>query len=362
MIELKQIKKVYEGKRGKVTALKEINLTVNAGEIYGIIGYSGAGKSTLIRLINMLEKPTEGEIWVNGLRMDRMKYSQLRIARQQIGMIFQHFNLLWSRTVSENIAFPLEIAGVPKDEIDVRVTELIDLVGLSDKANSYPSELSGGQKQRVGIARALANRPKVLLSDEATSALDPKTTDSILTLLEEINKKLGITIILITHEMHVIQKICHRVAIIDNGEIVEEGPVIELFTHPKKEITKEFVKQVTIQHFSETTHLYEVRNQGLRETDRLVTDKLGTNRKATNKNATSKQVLKCTFLGDKANQSIISKWIKALDVEVNILEGNIQNVQGYSYGTLVIEVDVPVNQLEASLQFLESYGVEIEVI
>lgn len=357
MIELKQIKKIYEGKRGSVTALKEINLTVNEGEIYGIIGYSGAGKSTLIRLINMLEKPTEGEIWVNEQRMDKLRYSQLRVARQQIGMIFQHFNLLWSRTVRENIAFPLEIAGVQKDEIEARVSELIDLVGLTDKANSYPSELSGGQKQRVGIARALANRPKVLLSDEATSALDPKTTDSILTLLEKINKKLGITIILITHEMHVIQKICQRVAIIDNGEIVEEGSVIELFTQPKKEITKEFVKQVVIQHYSEMTHLYEAGNQDSLLIDRLDTEKLRIDREASNKH-----LLKCTFLDDKANQPIISKWIKAIDVDVNILEGNIQNVQGYSYGTLVIEVDVSVNQLEASIQFLESYGVKVEVI
>jgi len=343
MIELKKVKKVYEGKRNRITALKEINLKVNAGEIYGIIGYSGAGKSTLIRLINMLEQPTEGEIWVDDQRMDKLKYSQLRRARQQIGMIFQHFNLLWSRTVKENIAFPLEIAGVPKEEIELRVTELIDLVGLTDKANSYPSELSGGQKQRVGIARALANRPKVLLSDEATSALDPKTTDSILTLLEEINKKLGITIILITHEMHVIQKICHRVAIIDNGEIVEEGTVIDLFTHPKMEITKEFVKQIAIQHYREVAeHNSETVTQ-----DSLVT---------------SKHILKCTFLGDKVDQPIISKWIKALNVDVNILEGNIQNVQGYSYGTLFIEVDVAANQLAASIQFLESYGVEVEVI
>lgn len=358
MIELKQVKKVYEGKRARVTALKEINLKVNQGEIYGIIGYSGAGKSTLIRLINMLEKPTEGEIWVDDKRMDKLNNSELRKARQQIGMIFQHFNLLWSRTVWENIAFPLEIAGVPKEEINIRVSELIDLVGLADKANSYPSELSGGQKQRIGIARALANRPKVLLSDEATSALDPKTTDSILTLLEEINQKLGITIILITHEMHVIQKICHRVAIIDNGEIVEEGPVIELFTSPKKGITTEFVKQVAVQHYSEVVeHSSKVVAQ-----DMLVEGKFATNNQATYKQATNKYVLKCTFLGDKANQPIISKWIKELNIEANILEASIQHVQGYSYGTLIIEVDVPVNQLTDSVQFLESYGVEVEVI
>ncbi len=238
MIKLHKVKKVYASKAEEVVALKEINLDIQKGEIYGIIGYSGAGKSTLIRLINMLEEPTDGDIVVDGRLMSQLSQNDLRKARQEIGMIFQHFNLLWSRTVWQNIAFPLEIAGVQKAEIERRVNELIDLVGLTEKANAYPSELSGGQKQRVGIARSLANRPKVLLSDEATSALDPKTTDSILELLQEINRKMGITIILITHEMHVIQKICHKVAVIDQGEIVEEGPVLEVFAHPKKESQK----------------------------------------------------------------------------------------------------------------------------
>ncbi|OEF99407.1 methionine ABC transporter ATP-binding protein [Vulcanibacillus modesticaldus] len=246
MIKLNNVQKIYDNNKQRVTALKNINLEIKSGEIYGIIGYSGAGKSTLIRLINMLENPTAGEIWVNGQRMDRLNNEKLRLARQKIGMIFQNFNLLSSRTVRQNIAFPLEIAGYPKEKIDKRVSELIKLVGLTERADAYPSELSGGQKQRVGIARALANNPEVLLSDEATSALDPKTTESILNLLWEINRKFGITIILITHEMHVIKKICHRVAVIDGGEIVEEGPVTEVFGNPKKEITKEFVKQVPV--------------------------------------------------------------------------------------------------------------------
>lgn len=337
MIRLNKVKKVYVNKNKKVTALKEINLEVKDGEIFGIIGYSGAGKSTLIRIINMLETPTSGEVWVDNKQMDKLSSSELRKARQEIGMIFQHFNLLWSRTVRDNIAFPLEIAGLSKDEIDARVTELMELVGLAEKANAYPSELSGGQKQRVGIARALANRPKVLLSDEATSALDPKTTDSILSLLAEINRKLGITIILITHEMHVIQNICNRVAIIDDGEIVEEGPVLEVFTHPKLNITKEFVKQIS----------------GLHDTEEIHENSLAL------KNS---HILKCTFLGDKANQPIISNWIKTLNVEANILEGNIQNVQGFPYGTLFIEINVEENQLEESIRFLNSYGVEVEVV
>lgn len=337
MIRLNKVKKVYVNKNKKVTALKEINLEVKDGEIFGIIGYSGAGKSTLIRIINMLETPTSGEVWVDNKQMDKLSSSELRKARQEIGMIFQHFNLLWSRTVRDNIAFPLEIAGLSKDEIDARVTELMELVGLAEKANAYPSELSGGQKQRVGIARALANRPKVLLSDEATSALDPKTTDSILSLLAEINRKLGITIILITHEMHVIQNICNRVAIIDDGEIVEEGPVLEVFTHPKLNITKEFVKQISGLHDTEEIHEHSLALK-------------------------NSHILKCTFLGDKANQPIISNWIKTLNVEANILEGNIQNVQGFPYGTLFIEINVEENQLEESIRFLNSYGVEVEVV
>lgn len=244
MIRLKQIKKVFQSKEQTVVALEEINLEIAKGEIFGIIGYSGAGKSTLIRIINLLEKPTSGEVWVDNLRIDRLSPEKLRKARQQIGMIFQHFNLLASQTVEKNIALPLEIAGVPKDKIKQRVAELLELVGLSDRASSYPAQLSGGQKQRVGIARALANSPKVLLCDEATSALDPKTTNSILSLLKEINHRLGITIVLITHEMPVIEKICDKVAIIDEGIIVEEGFVAEVFNNPSKAVTKEFVRQV----------------------------------------------------------------------------------------------------------------------
>ena len=337
MIKLEKVKKVYESNKQKVVALKEINLDIKSGEIYGIIGYSGAGKSTLIRLINMLERPTQGQIWIDQKLMNQLSDKDLRAARQEIGMIFQHFNLLWSRTVRGNIAFPLEIAGLAKEEIDQRVNELIQLVGLADRADAYPSELSGGQKQRVGIARALANRPKVLLSDEATSALDPKTTDSILELLQEINKKMGITVILITHEMHVIQKICHRVAVIDDGEIVEEGSVFEVFTHPKKSITKEFVKQVTETKMVDETLRYLPHDS-------------------------SSYILKCSFVGETANKPIISQWVKTVNVDVNIIEGNIQHVQGSSYGTLLIQINVPREKLDESIAFLQQNGVEVEVV
>jgi len=224
-----------------VRALSDVSLAIQEGEVFGIIGYSGAGKSTLIRMINLLEKPTSGTITIDGRSLTDLDERQLREERRSIGMIFQHFNLLWSRTVAENIAFPLELTKLKKKQREDRIAELIRMVGLEGKESAYPSQLSGGQKQRVGIARALANNPKVLLCDEATSALDPKTTDSILTLLSEINKTLGLTIILITHEMTVIRKICDRVAVLDGGKIVEQGTVESVFSNPQQTITQEFV-------------------------------------------------------------------------------------------------------------------------
>lgn len=221
MISLNNVLKKFSTKQGTIVAVEEVNLDIKKGEIFGIIGYSGAGKSTLIRLLNGLEKPTSGQIIVNNQDITKINEVKLRQVRQKVSMIFQHFNLLWSRTVAENIAFPLEIAGVPKEQRNTRVNELIELVGLEGRGHYYPSQLSGGQKQRVGIARALANRPEVLLCDEATSALDPETTDSILDLLVSINEKLGLTIVLITHEMQVIQKICGRVAVMEKGHVVE---------------------------------------------------------------------------------------------------------------------------------------------
>jgi D-methionine transport system ATP-binding protein len=241
LIQLSNIKKTFQTEHGVVHALSDVNLEIKEGEIFGIIGYSGAGKSTLIRLINLLEKPTSGTIMIEGRHLTDFNERQLREKRRTIGMIFQHFNLLWSRTVAQNIAFPLELTKMKKKQRDERIAELIQMVGLEGKESAYPAELSGGQKQRVGIARALANNPKVLLCDEATSALDPKTTDSILSLLSKINKTFGLTIILITHEMAVIRKICDRVAVLDKGRIVEEGNVDDVFAHPQQTITQEFV-------------------------------------------------------------------------------------------------------------------------
>src|SRR5699024_297082 len=232
LISINGLKKVYHLVKEEITAVDDISLQINEGDIFGVIGYSGAGKSTFVRLLNRLEEPTAGSISMQGKEMTTLSNKELRVARQDIGMIFQHFNLLWSRTTAE------------KNERKKRVQELIDLVGLNGREHAYPSQLSGGQKQRVGIARALANNPKVLLCDEATSALDPDTTNAILDLLLDINKKLGLTIILITHEMHVIRKICNRVAVMEAGSVIEQGDVMEVFTNPKHDVTKKFVDQV----------------------------------------------------------------------------------------------------------------------
>ncbi|MED3646662.1 methionine ABC transporter ATP-binding protein [Halalkalibacterium halodurans] len=335
MISLDGIRKVFKAKTGSVTAVDGVNLKINEGEIFGVIGYSGAGKSTLIRMLNMLERPTEGSVIVAGKDLSKLSDRDLRIERQKIGMIFQHFNLLWSRTVRKNIAFPLEIAGVPKKEREKRVNELINLVGLEGREEAYPSQLSGGQKQRVGIARALANNPKVLLCDEATSALDPKTTDSILDLLVDINEKLGLTIVLITHEMHVIRKICHRVAVMESGKVVEEGPVLDVFRKPKEHITKEFVKQVTEPEETVQHLLNEVK---------------------------SGRIVQLTFVGESAEKPLITNLIRTFAVDVNILQGKISKTQEGSYGTLFIHLDGPKDEIEKAITYMHEQQLELEVI
>lgn len=338
MITLSSLKKVFQTKDGQVTAVDDINLTINQGEIYGIIGYSGAGKSTLIRTLNMLERPSSGTVEVAGKNLSLLTKKELRLARQEISMIFQHFNLLWSRTVRENISFPLEIAGVPRAKRKERVEELIKLVGLEGRGESYPSQLSGGQKQRVGIARALANNPKVLLCDEATSALDPKTTDSILDLLVNINEKLGLTIVLITHEMHVIRKICHRVAVMESGKIVEEGPVLEVFRQPTQEMTKEFVKQVTEPEETKETvkHLLAETSTG--------------------------KIVQLTFVGADAEKPLISQMIRHFQVDINILQGKISQTQNGPYGALFVHIDGNAEEVNKAIQFVKEKKVKVEVI
>ncbi|MGA9227611.1 MAG: methionine ABC transporter ATP-binding protein [Mesobacillus sp.] len=338
MITIKKAKKIYASKKGEVKAVDDVNLEVKEGEIYGVIGYSGAGKSTLIRMLNGLEIPTSGSVVVAGREVSRIKGAQLRKARQEISMIFQHFNLLWSRTVAENIAFPLEIAGVSKSERDERVKELISLVGLDGRGDAYPSQLSGGQKQRVGIARALANNPKVLLGDEATSALDPETTDQILDLLVDINKRLGLTIVLITHEMHVIRKICHRVAVMEGGKIVETGPVLEVFKNPQQPITKRFVQQVTEPDETKETvdHLLSLYPHG--------------------------RVVQLTFVGEGAEQPLITNLVREFPIMVNILQGKISQTQNGSYGTLFIHLDGEESDLQRAIEFIGKQEVGVEVV
>ena len=241
MIELKHICKTFDSGGGEVEALKDVSLTIEKGEIYGIIGMSGAGKSTLVRCMNLLERPTSGEIWVNGQELEKMTSKELRRARGEITMIFQHFNLLMQRTCLRNVCFPMELGGMKKADAEKRARELLDLVGLPDKANAYPAQLSGGQQQRVAIARALATKPKVLLCDEATSALDPKTTRQILELIQDINRKLGITVVVITHQMSVVKEICTHVAILDDGEVVEDGLVSAVFSAPKSQAARHLV-------------------------------------------------------------------------------------------------------------------------
>ncbi len=319
-------------------AVDNVSLQIDKGEIFGVIGYSGAGKSTFVRLINRLEEPTEGSITIHDQDITNMPQHLLRTKRQKIGMIFQHFNLLWSRTVLENISFPLEIAGISRKERKEKALELVELVGLTGKEDAYPSQLSGGQKQRVGIARALANDPEVLLCDEATSALDPETTDDILDLLVSINKKLGLTIILITHEMHVIQKICHRVAVMENGKVVELGDVLDVFVKPQSPTTKRFVQQLNpLEH--EEGNLTSFIND--REDN---------------------EVVKLHFIGKDASRALISEVIKSFDIEVNILQGSISPTQEGAYGTLFIEIHAEKDVLTKAIHFIEDAGVEVEVL
>lgn len=337
MIQLANVNKRFGTSSTAITAVDGVNLTIEEGKIYGIIGYSGAGKSTLIRLLNGLEQPTEGTVEVNGRKISSIGGKELRQARQKISMIFQHFNLLWSRTVKENITFPLEIAGVKKEDRERKASELIELVGLGGREDAYPSQLSGGQKQRVGIARALANDPEVLLCDEATSALDPETTDAILDLLTSINERLGLTIVLITHEMHVIRKICHEVAVMEAGRVVETGDVLQVFQAPKEAITKRFVSQVTEPEDSKKVMA-------------LMRDDYpeGT-------------LVKLAFVGERTEQPVLAQLIREYPVDVSILQGNIQQTRGGAYGTLILQLTGDAQATANAIQYLHEQGVQTEV-
>jgi len=339
MIELKHITKIFHTQKGDIEACYDVNLTIQNGEIFGVIGYSGAGKSTLVRIINQLEKQTSGEVVIDGEDISQLSPQALRQKRMKIGMIFQHFNLLWSRTVKRNIELPLEIAGIDKEIREKKTKELIELVGLQGRENAYPSELSGGQKQRVGIARALANDPTILLCDEATSALDPDTTEQILDLLKKINKQLGITIVMITHQMEVVQKVCHRIAVMSDGQVVEEGHVKDIFEHPKHMITRRFVRDIS---------------------SKVTDDQLNENLKTIYPNGI---LLRLTFDEDIARQPIVSKVIKGTDLDISIVSGNLTNTIDSSFGILIINVlGGNQEQYDHIIQVFKNYQVNVEVI
>lgn len=339
-IIIDQVKKVYAARRtsAAVTALDDVSITVPEGAIVGVIGRSGAGKSSLIRLINGLERPTQGRVIVNGTEITALREADLRRARRSIGMIFQHFNLLSSRTAYDNVALPLEIAGASRSEIAKTVGPLLDLVGLSDKRDRYPAELSGGQKQRVGIARALVTNPKVLLSDEATSALDPETTDQILELLRTINKSLRLTILFITHEMEVVKQLADRVVVIEQGRIVEEGTTFDVFASPRHEVTRRFVSSVTGSGAPEW-----LRNQLLPE-----------------RPVGGKAVLRIAFKGHEASQPLVSRIARKFDVDLNILAGQIEMIAGHPFGSLVISTAAPASVLKDIADQLVSDGNSVE--
>ena len=341
MIKLNNITKIFTLPDKKLTALDNVSLHVPKGQICGVIGASGAGKSTLIRCVNLLERPTHGAVLIDDVDLTQLSDAELVKTRRQIGMIFQHFNLLTSRTVFENVALPLELENKSKAEIQEKTTALLALVGLSDKHNVYPANLSGGQKQRVAIARALASDPKVLLCDEATSALDPATTQSILKLLKEINRTLGITILLITHEMEVVKRICDQVAVIDKGRLIEQGTVSEIFSNPKTELAQEFIRS--------TFHI-------------TLPEEYLENLSDTPKHAKSYPIIKFEFTGRSVDAPLLSQASKKFGVELSILTSQIDYAGGIKFGFTIAEVEGDEDAITQAKVYLMENNVRVEVL
>lgn len=326
MIELIDLNKTFKTSQGEVHAVKDINLTIDDGDIFGIIGFSGAGKSTLVRCINLLERPTSGKVIVNGTDLMTLSRKQLRSARKKIGMIFQQFNLLAQRTVEANVRYPLDIAGVKKSAAESRVKELLELVDLSDKADAYPSQLSGGQKQRVAIARALASDPEIILCDEATSALDPITTRSILSLLQELNSKLGVTIVVITHEMRVVEQICTKVAVMSDGEIKEKGNVRDVFLNPKSETAKRLIDPSSDSGISQM----------------------------------GKNMIRVAFTGEESGDPVISDMTIKCNTMVSIVSANTENIGGKAFGQMVLELPADESEQKRIKEYLDGRGIHYE--
>ena len=341
MIRLENISKdfVVDGKT--VHAVKDVTIEIDKGQIFGIIGFSGAGKSTLVRCINLLERPTSGKVFLEDTELTALPYKKLRKARQKIGMIFQSFILMPSRTVYENIELPLKHNGYPKDKRKQRIEELLSLVELSDKGNNYPSQLSGGQKQRVAIARALAGEPKVLLCDEATSALDPKTTSQILALLKRLNQELKLTIVIITHQMSVVKDICDRAAVMEQGEVIEQGYVYDLFSNPKTKLTKSFMD--TANNFGSFFDILDEKGSLADVSD-------GTH------------IYLLTYTGDVAGKALMSEIYKKFIVESNILYGNIDYIKGKPLGKLAVNLTGDKDKIEEAVEYIKNSGVQLEVL
>lgn len=341
MIDIQHVTKTFQTKADDVHAVKDVTLQIDDGEIFGVIGFSGAGKSTLIRCLNLLERPTSGEVVIDGLNLTSLSAKELREMRKKIGMIFQHFNLMRSRTVFQNIAFPLKNSKLSKTEIEKKVSDLLELVDLSDKRDAYPSQLSGGQKQRVAIARALANNPKVLLCDEATSALDPQTTRSILKLLKEVNERLNLTIVLITHEMGVIKEICDRVAVMENGQVVECGKVLDVFANPQANITKNFINTT-----SSIARIYEM----VQENQPIT-------------NLQSNQTLVHLKYGvSNTKEAMLSHVSREFNVDTSIIFGNVEVIHGMPIGDMVVILEASSENVQKAISYFEQNNVEVEVI
>lgn len=341
MIRLENVSKTFTDSNKEVHAVNNVSLTINDGDIFGIIGFSGAGKSTLVRCINLLEKPTDGKVFVDDAEITALSGKELRKARKKIGMIFQHFNLMPSRTIFGNVAYPLRGSGLSKEEIKEKVHHLLELVGISEKENAFPSQLSGGQKQRVAIARALANDPNILLCDEATSALDPQTTKSILKLLQQLNQTLGITVVVITHEMAVVKEICNRVAVMDHGDVVEEGEVFHVFASPKEPLTRSFIKT--------TSNLQKIEELIAADSPVVATKK-------------GELIVRLSYVEKNTSEPLISTVTQKFGIILNIVFGDVEIVQNAPIGGTVAIVSGESSRIDEALQYLRDKNVGVEVI
>lgn len=341
MIRLENVSKTFTDSNKEVHAVNNVSLTINDGDIFGIIGFSGAGKSTLVRCINLLEKPTEGKVFVDDAEITALSGKELRKARKKIGMIFQDFNLMPSRTIFGNVAYPLRGSGFSKEEIKEKVHHLLELVGISEKENAFPSQLSGGQKQRVAIARALANDPNILLCDEATSALDPQTTKSILKLLQQLNQTLGITVVVITHEMAVVKEICNRVAVMDHGDVVEEGEVFHVFASPKEPLTRSFIKT--------TSNLQKIEELIAADSPVVATKK-------------GELIVRLTYVEKNTSEPLISTVTQKFGIILNIVFADVEIVQNAPIGGTVAIVSGESSRIDEALQYLRDKNVGVEVI